>query len=54
MIDYWILVTNIKFPNIAYTAYSTLMPDIITANISGYTAIVAINSVDITTASHML
>ena len=36
------------------TAYSTLLPNIITANISGYTAIVAIHSVDIAAASHML
>ena len=35
------------------TAYSTLSPNIITANISGYTGIVTIHSVDIATASHM-
>ena len=39
------------------TAYSTLLLNVITSNISGYTiaiAIVAIHSVDIATATHMM
>ena len=34
--------------------YSTLLPNMITANIYGYTVIIAIHSVDIATANHML
>ena len=46
---------TVNCPIFKNTSYSTLLPNIITANISGYTiAIVAIHSVDIATDSHML
>ena len=45
----------LNWPIFNNTAYSTLLPNIITANISGYTiAIVAKHSVDIATDSHIL
>ena len=48
-------VTNIELANFNTTAYSTLLSNIITVNISGFTiTIVAIHSVDIATVSHML
>ena len=48
------LSTTLNCPVFNNTAYSTFLPNILTTNISGYTAIVAIHSVDIATASHML
>ena len=41
------LSPTLNCPIFNNTAYSMLLPNIITANISGYTAIVAIHSVDI-------
>ena len=48
------LPPTLNCPIFNNTFYSTLLPNIITVNISGYTAIVAIHSVDIATASHIL
>ena len=46
---------TLNWPIFNNTAYITLLPNVITFNISGYTiVIVAIHSVDIATASHMM
>ena len=45
---------NTCIKNSNNTAYSTRLPNIITANISGYAATVAMHSVDIATASCMM
>ena len=46
---------SLNWPKFTSTPDSTLLRNIITANITGYTiAIVALHSVDIATASYML
>ena len=49
-----ILSPTLSCPIFNNTASSILSPNLITANISGYTAIVAIPSMDIATANNML